>query len=428
MVDEINPVFQVFTFGPHTYARNNPRKNKMKSNAIPGTLFVQALLIFYICMIDFPSRFSVFGLRASAVLTLMIATALVLMCSNLMIFHSIQISSFSIVSKLKPGRLIASYLVLMVFTFGILGSNFNINTQQNLACYVIIFTSYFLGKRMQTGLNLHAVLKRVQIAISFSSMLYIATCVKYGAGNDFIYFPRAIAMISCLGIGITFYLTEQKRITKFLYQSVFLGSVLLSLSRTAIFVVGVTFFSLTVWRSKKQLLATLMSLTTLFTFAYFIFLLPVIRNRFNFIGDQATFGGRTINTAGRTKIWGVILQESSDSIFLGHGIGSSEDLVLSNFQTISQPHNDFLRIFFDFGILGFIVLCLMLLLLGLDGKTRRNSTSANALMFKIKNVLALQLFSFMLTDNPIVYPFYTLPLFFILGVSSGQSNSQRSLE
>jgi len=400
----------------------------MKSNAIPGTLFVQALLIFYICMIDFPSRFSVFGLRASAVLTLMIATALVLMCSNLMIFHSIQISSFSIVSKLKPGRLIASYLVLMVFTFGILGSNFNINTQQNLACYVIIFTSYFLGKRMQTGLNLHAVLKRVQIAISFSSMLYIATCVKYGAGNDFIYFPRAIAMISCLGIGITFYLTEQKRITKFLYQSVFLGSVLLSLSRTAIFVVGVTFFSLTVWRSKKQLLATLMSLTTLFTFAYFIFLLPVIRNRFNFIGDQATFGGRTINTAGRTKIWGVILQESSDSIFLGHGIGSSEDLVLSNFQTISQPHNDFLRIFFDFGILGFIVLCLMLLLLGLDGKTRRNSTSANALMFKIKNVLALQLFSFMLTDNPIVYPFYTLPLFFILGVSSGQSNSQRSLE
>jgi O-antigen ligase len=281
---------------------------------------------------------------------------------------------------------------------------------------------------MQTGLNLHAVLKRVQIAISFSSMLYIATCVKYGAGNDFIYFPRAIAMISCLGIGITFYLTEQKRITKFLYQSVFLGSVLLSLSRTAIFVVGVTFFSLTVWRSKKQLLATLMSLTTLFTFAYFIFLLPVIRNRFNFIGDQATFGGRTINTAGRTKIWGVILQESSDSIFLGHGIGSSEDLVLSNFQTISQPHNDFLRIFFDFGILGFIVLCLMLLLLGLDGKTRRNSTSANALMFKIKNVLALQLFSFMLTDNPIVYPFYTLPLFFILGVSSGQSNSQRSLE
>ena len=400
----------------------------MKSNAIPGTLFVQALLIFYICMIDFPSRFSVFSFRASAVLTLVIATALVLMCSNLMIFHSIQISSFSIVSKLKPGRLIASYLVLMVFTFGILGSNFNINTQQNLACYVIIFTSYFLGKRMQTGLNLHAVLKRVQIAISFSSMLYIATCVKYGAGNDFIYFPRAIAMISCLGIGITFYLTEQKRITKFLYQSVFLGSVLLSLSRTAIFVVGVTFFSLTVWRSKKQLLATLMSLTTLFTFAYFIFLLPVIRNRFNFIGDQATFGGRTINTAGRTKIWGVILQESSDSIFLGHGIGSSEDLVLSNFQTISQPHNDFLRIFFDFGILGFIVLCLMLLLLGLDGKTRRNSTSANALMFKIKNVLALQLFSFMLTDNPIVYPFYTLPLFFILGVSSGQSNSQRSLE
>lgn len=400
----------------------------MKSDTIPGTLFVQTILIFYICVIDFPSRFSVFSLRASAVLTLIMATALVLMYSNLVIFDLIQKSSFSTVSIFQPGRLVVCYLVITVFAFGIFGSNFNINTQQNLACYVIIFTSYFLGKRMQTGLDLYSVLKRVQIAILFSSMLYIATCVKYGTGNDFIYFPRAIAMISCLGIGITFYLTEQKRVVKFLYQSVFLGSVLLSLSRTAIFVTGVTFFALTVWKSRKQLLAKLMSLITFFVFAYFVFLLPVVRSRFNFTGDQATLGGRTINTAGRTKIWGVIMQESSDSIFFGHGIGSSEDLVLSNFQTISQPHNDFLRIFFDFGILGVIVLSLMLLLFGLDGRARRNLTSANSLMLKIKNVLALQLFIFMLTDNPIVYPFYTLPLFFILGVMSSHSNYQRSLK
>ncbi len=400
----------------------------MKSDAIPGTLFIQTILIFYICVIDFPSRFSVFSLSASAVLTLIVATTLVLMYSNLVIFHLIQKSSLSTVSGFKPGRLVVFYLVLTVFIFGILGSNFNINTQQNLACYVIIFTSYFLGKRMQTGFDLYSLLKRVQIAILFSSMLYIATCVNYGTGNDFIYFPRAIAMISCLGIGITFYLTEQKSVVKFLYQSVFLGSVLLSLSRTAIFVTGVTFFALTVWKSRKQLLATLISLTTFFILAYSIFLLPVVRNRFNFIGDQATFGGRTINTAGRTKIWGVIMQESSDSIFFGHGIGSSEDLVLNNFQTISQPHNDFLRIFFDFGLLGFLVLCLMILLFGLDGRARRNLTSANSLVFKIKTVLALQLFIFMLTDNPIVYPFYTLPLFFIMGVMSNHTYSQRSLE
>jgi len=400
----------------------------MKSDAIPGTVFIQTILIFYICVIDFPSRFSVFSLSASAVITLLVATTLVLMYSNLVIFHLIKKSSLSTVSGFKPGRLVVFYLVLTVFLFGILGSNFNINTQQNLTCYVIIFTSYFLGKRMHTGFDFYSVLQRVQIAILFSSMLYITTCVNYGTGNDVIYFPRAIAMISCLGIGITFYLTEQKSVVKFLYQSVFLGSVLLSLSRTAIFVAGVTFFALTVWKSRKQLLATLISLTTFFILAYSIFLLPVVRNRFSFIGDEAIFRGRTINTSGRTKIWRVIMEESSDSIFFGHGIGSSEDLVLNNFQTISQPHNDFLRIFFDFGILGFLVLFLIILLFVLDGRARPNFTFANSSVFKIKTVLALQLFIFMLTDNPIVYPFYILPLFFIVGVMSNHTYSQRNLE
>ena len=396
----------------------------MTLKAVPGSSVFQFLVIFYICAVDFPSHFYLLSYKASAILTLAAAVIMVLVYLNLIVFLAPQQSPLG--SKIDYGfpLSVIIYLFIFLLVIGIANSNFNINTQQNLACYVIIVTSFLLGKRLQSLLDITLVLNKILFASFFSSIVYIATCVKYGAGTSIIYFPRAISMIACLGLAISFCLGNQKIFKRYLFRAVYLAAILLSLSRTAILVSSLTLIALTITNSTRRIVSAIFVSVSMFVVTNFLFSLPIIRNRFEFAGDRAVVGGLKINTAGRAKIWELLLEKGSDSFLLGHGIGASEDLVLNNFPTIAQPHNDFLRVYYDLGIFGLTLLILTLVLLMVSGRTSRDFNSVSSSFFRIRSVLVLQLVILMMTDNPIIYPFYTLPLFFVLGALYNSSKSQ----
>jgi O-antigen ligase len=147
----------------------------------------------------------------------------------------------------------------------------------------------------------------------------------------------------------------------------------------------------------------------------FIYSLPLLQARFGFVGDGAVVGGVRINTAGRFNIWKLLLERASDSPWIGHGIGAAEDLVIGYFGTVAQPHNDFLRIYFDLGIVALFLWIFMCIRIGMKGFRSKSSSHMINLNFKFKYVLLFQLSVFMTTDNPLVYPFYVLPVFYLLG-------------
>lgn len=103
-----------------------------------------------------------------------------------------------------------------------------------------------------------------------------------------------------------------------------------------------------------------------------------------------------INSSGRFALWSVLLIENWG--FLGQGFGATYD-VLQSLDTrtdFEQPHNEFLRLYINHGLLGVVVSILFLVFI-----TRYN--------LKVKNFSRLPyiviLIGFMLTDNILVYPF-----------------------
>jgi O-antigen ligase len=79
---------------------------------------------------------------------------------------------------------------------------------------------------------------------------------------------------------------------------------------------------------------------------------PFISERFT-VGDGYTVGGVTINSSGRSVLWEMTIQHWLESPWIGHGTGSAQQLITARFPDyISHPHNEYLRILADTGIVG----------------------------------------------------------------------------
>ena len=79
-----------------------------------------------------------------------------------------------------------------------------------------------------------------------------------------------------------------------------------------------------------------------------------------FSPEEANNGGIFINTTGRLLAWNVTQSAIREKPILGWGMGSSQDLVAATHPTLVHPHNEYLRIAHDFGLLGLFLLAVVL--------------------------------------------------------------------
>jgi O-antigen ligase len=157
-------------------------------------------------------------------------------------------------------------------------------------------------------------------------------------------------------------------------------------------------------------------------FAAVLFSYKPLYDRF-FKEDAVKVGGVSINATGRTKIWNVLFTTIGDDWMFGKGISSSEDIINQMIPNIGQPHNDYLRFWYDQGVLG-----LGLWFTFLAGFVNRTISN---LRRSIRNrspdypqhlaaLLALTAVAFsMLTDNSYCYAFVMFPLAIVMGCSLG---------
>ncbi len=114
-----------------------------------------------------------------------------------------------------------------------------------------------------------------------------------------------------------------------------------------------------------------------------------------------------VRTHGRLVMWVPMMDKIPDSLLLGHGFDSSTEFIQNYISWITHPHNDYLRILFDLGIMGlflFFIAYFFSIRKILFYRYRVNDTVSNFIVF-----LTLSFFVFfilMITGNPIYYVNY----------------------
>lgn len=67
-----------------------------------------------------------------------------------------------------------------------------------------------------------------------------------------------------------------------------------------------------------------------------------------------------INSSGRFEKWSLLLDNFSN-YYIGHGHGSASKILLESSRAFAHPHNDFLRILFEQGLVGLVLFTLVLI-------------------------------------------------------------------
>ena len=87
-----------------------------------------------------------------------------------------------------------------------------------------------------------------------------------------------------------------------------------------------------------------------------VFLYAPLHHRF-FHGDTAQVGGISINVTGRDTLWAANWDYFLKAPVIGHGAGAADRLTsaLPEHGGAAHPHNDYLRILVDYGIVGLVL-------------------------------------------------------------------------
>jgi O-antigen ligase len=134
-------------------------------------------------------------------------------------------------------------------------------------------------------------------------------------------------------------------------------------------------------------------------------------------GDLYNFDGVSINLTGRSEIWAATWSSALNSPWIGHGAGSANNLVGSIFGVgIGLPHNDYLRLFHDFGVIGILLWIFVVVSVTFELWSSANKHPRSQARPQIAALLAIGALSMsMATDNPITYMSVMAPLGALLG-------------
>lgn len=152
---------------------------------------------------------------------------------------------------------------------------------------------------------------------------------------------------------------------------------------------------------------------------------PAIRYRFFEDKEIPAFSQQDeiINTSGRAEIWYLTAMHAVEKPIWGHGTGAAEVFVTEEIPILNHPHNDYLRVYHDFGILG-----LGLFIAAWWGRVRRHFRMWRALdgdpqLARPQMAAALAAISIVLaftTDNPLLYVFVQIPTFLLFAIADAQ--------
>jgi O-antigen ligase len=131
-------------------------------------------------------------------------------------------------------------------------------------------------------------------------------------------------------------------------------------------------------------------------------------------------------TNGRKSLWEAMQAEIDKEPYWGHGANSSEPFVFMRTGGLTHPHNDWLRVLYDYGYFGTVIFafCLIVQVLHISKRARRATGETKTLFYAAASTF-ISFVLFMFSDNIILYAaFFGNLQFTIVGLAyAGYSTS-----
>lgn len=269
-----------------------------------------------------------------------------------------------------------------------------------------------------------------------SSLIYIAQVVATGIGSGQpLYSARGAGWMALLALTIIIPRVVLYR-ESWLPALLPISALVLSLSRTPIAIAAVMVviaLALRPARGNSPTVARVMgrfigvSAIVGAALVWAVQNVPFISERFT-NGDGFAVGGVTINSSGRAVLWDLTIQQWLTSPWVGHGPGSAQELITARFPNyISHPHNEYLRMLDDTGIIGLGLWSLGVLFFIV--RTARALTKARdqeSRVIHLSALLGLILLTIgAVTDNVTIALYIPLLVGSMLGLSAARSEDIR---
>lgn len=325
----------------------------------------------------------------------------------------------------SSGKAVPAVLLLFLAVAWIsLAFNSSSDGLQNVA----VFTTFIGGAAV---VSLQATPAQVDKVLSLyrpAALLVTVVFLLSTAVGVELYGPRSFAL-SCIVLVAIFVPYRGRRILYAVAPMLVVVAAFLSLSRMASVICAVLLVFMAVrirQRSFRIPLAGIFAgLGALLIYWAIMFYEP-FRDRF-LGGDAAvSVGGQNFNTSGRTELWRVTIESAAKAPWWGQGPGTADAQVYAAFAPISHPHNEYLRLYHDFGLIGLTLFVVGFALLMMRVWARARQTDQEIHWVALSALLGVAAAA--LTDNVLVYPFVMAPLGVLVGCSLAQPLSPQGHE
>ena len=299
---------------------------------------------------------------------------------------------------------------------------------QQLAVYLsffgfVVFTARETERHPQLAQTLHRVLLG---GSALAAAMYAKVYLDGGLGADGIVGARSYALYALVPVATALAIWQASGQRRWLaWGGVLLTLILLSMSRTAM-VAGLLAVPLAIGlrgnrRSVGRAVIVLAGTAAAFTGAVLSY--APLYDRFFANDASMDVGGVAVNASGRTAMWNMVLDSLGHDWVFGKGIASSANLIATYFPELAQPHNDFLRFYYDFGAVGlalwlaFVVQILVVMWKHLRASARSRSSDYAVHLAPLLAIVAVTITMF--TDNSVTYYFVMVPVGILIGCSLG---------
>jgi O-antigen ligase len=203
----------------------------------------------------------------------------------------------------------------------------------------------------------------------------------------------------------------------------------IALTRMAITAAGITIpFTFGSLKIKKRLIF----LTIIAALGLILFHTERLQKKMFYSGAGTLQDVRLSNpdffTTGRSRLWDLMIEEIKVKPVWGHGANASEDFVLSvTWGTLTHPHNDWLRLLYDYGFIGTSVFafCLVAQVIHLLKRAKKTFGVSRILLYAGASSF-LPFVLLMFTDNIILYAaFFGNLQFTVIGLVYAAENTQQ---
>jgi O-antigen ligase len=202
----------------------------------------------------------------------------------------------------------------------------------------------------------------------------------------------------------------------------------IALMRMAITAAGITIpFTFSSLRFKKRLIFLIIILAL----GVALFYSERMQTKMFYSGQgnirDLRFANPNLFTAGRSRLWDLMIEEVKLKPIWGHGANASEEFVLSvTWGTLTHPHNDWLRLLYDYGLIGtsVFVFCFVAQVIHLLRRAKNTFGESRILLYAGASSF-LPFVLLMFTDNIILYAaFFGNLQFTIIGLVYAAQKTQ----